>query len=217
MPAFTDKLQAQLTSILASFAQPVTLVTFTRPDDTDTRELVEELAALSGGRVAAELHDLERDRDEAQRYGIDKAPAIAVLGDASGRRDFGIRFFGVPRGYEFGALVEDMRMASAAEAGLSEQTRAVLAHLDAPLHIQVFVTPTCPYCPRAALLAHKLAIASDRITADAVDASEFPELAERYDVYGVPRTVINDTLHIEGAVAEAELMAELASFAEERL
>jgi Thioredoxin domain len=59
------------------------------------------------------------------------------------------------------------------------------------------------------LLAHKMAIANDWVTADAVDATEFPELADRYHVHGVPRTVANDAVHVEGAVPEAMLVAEL--------
>ncbi len=59
------------------------------------------------------------------------------------------------------------------------------------------------------MLAHKLAVASDWITAEMVEATEFPHLANRYQVYGVPRTVINEVIHIEGAVPETNLMAEL--------
>ena len=73
----------------------------------------------------------------------------------------------------------------------------------------VGTTPTCPYCPRAVLLAHQTAIASDWVTADAIDATEFPDLADRYHVHGVPRTVINDAVHIEGAVPEPALMSQL--------
>jgi predicted DsbA family dithiol-disulfide isomerase len=50
---------------------------------------------------------------------------------------------------------------------------------------------------------------SEWITADMVEATEFPHLANKYDVYGVPRTVINETLHIEGAVPEPMLVNEL--------
>jgi len=73
----------------------------------------------------------------------------------------------------------------------------------------VYVTPTCPYCPRAVLLAHKLALASDLVTADMVEATEFPHLANKYHVYGVPRTVINEVIHIEGAVPEGALLPQL--------
>ncbi len=59
------------------------------------------------------------------------------------------------------------------------------------------------------MLAHQIAIESDHVRADAVEATEFPYLADKYQVFGVPRTVINETIHVEGAVPEAMLMAEL--------
>jgi glutaredoxin len=68
--------------------------------------------------------------------------------------------------------------------------------------MQVFVTPTCPYCPRAVILAHHMALVSDKVTADMVEAQEFPEMAQKYKVMGVPRTVINEKHHQEGAAPE---------------
>jgi predicted DsbA family dithiol-disulfide isomerase len=59
------------------------------------------------------------------------------------------------------------------------------------------------------VLAHRLAMASDWIRADMVEATEFPHLANKYQVYGVPRTVINETIHIEGAVPEPMLVSRL--------
>jgi len=77
-----------------------------------------------------------------------------------------------------------------------------LEEIDRDVHIQVFVTPTCPYCPRSVVLAHKLALASEHIRADMVEAMEFPHLANRYSVMGVPRSVFNEKDFIEGAVPE---------------
>lgn len=205
-------LRADLQQFFAALPRPVTLLVFVRQgceSCTETQDIVEALASTSDGRVQVEVHDLDADPPEAARYGIDKTPAVAVLGGANGRQDFGIRFYGLPGGYEFSTLIEDIRMASQAATDLSAATLDVLAHLTAPLHLRVFVTPTCPYCPRAVLLAHKMAIASEFVTAEAVDASEFPELARSYHVHGVPRTIINDTVHVEGAVPEALLLTEL--------
>jgi protein-disulfide isomerase len=84
-----------------------------------------------------------------------------------------------------------------------------LGGITEPLHFQVFVTPTCPYCSQAVRLAHKLAIESDRIRADMVEAVEFPHLAIKYNVRGVPRIVINETIQIEGAIPEPMLMTQL--------
>ena len=59
------------------------------------------------------------------------------------------------------------------------------------------------------VLAHRMAMESEWITADMVEAAEFPHLANKYQVYGVPRTVINETIHIEGAVPEPVLVNKL--------
>jgi glutaredoxin len=100
-------------------------------------------------------------------------------------------------------------MVSHGTSDLAEGTVEVLSRVTVPVRLQVFVTPTCPYCPRAVRLAHKMAMASDWVTSNAVDATEFPDLAQRYQVYGVLKTVINETVHVEGAVPEARLMAQL--------
>jgi len=60
------------------------------------------------------------------------------------------------------------------------------------------------------MLAHQLAVESDMITSDMVEVSEFPHLATKYKVMGVPRTVIDETIHVEGAVPEPMLMREFA-------
>jgi glutaredoxin-like protein len=214
MSVLKPSLQAQIRELFEDLPSPVILSVFTS-DQTgcevceDTRQLAEELAFLSGGTVSAEVHDIAADAELARMYGVDKTPAIVVLNGAPSRQDYGIRFFGIPSGYEFGTLIEDIRMVSRGGAELAEPTLEMLSKLQTPLHIQVYVTPTCPYCPRAVLLAHKLALASDLVTADMVDASEFPELADKYGVYGVPRTVVNETLHIEGAVPETALVAQI--------
>jgi glutaredoxin-like protein len=225
MPVLKPSLQRQLRAALATLTSPVTLAVFIAGDGDastcdmcdDTRQLVEELAWQSDGKVSVEVHDLAGDAEAARRYAVERVPAVVVLGGGAERQDFGIRFFGIPSGYEFATLVEDIKMVSAAVApDLTPQTLDALSRLSAPLHLQVFVTPTCPYCPQAVLLAHKLALASPWVTADMVDASEFPDLADRHRVHAVPRTVINDTVHIEGAVPEAALVAELRPMLEAR-
>ena len=132
-----------------------------------------------------------------------------LLADGDPPADHGIKLYGVPAGYEFSTFIEDLRMLGAGQVTLSAETREALGRLTQPVHLQVFVTPTCPYCPRAVVLAHKLAMASPLVTADMVEATEFPHLANRYRVHGVPRTVINETIHVEGAVPEAALIAQL--------
>jgi len=168
-----------------------------------TAELVKELAELSD-RLSYEVVDVAQSPQVAELYGIDKVPALALLrGDGTDTR---VRYFGIPAGYEFATLVEDLVDVASGTTRLSEQSRSKLSLIHQPIHIQVFVTPTCPYCPKAVRLAHQYAMESPFIRADMVEALEFPELADRYGVYGVPKTVINDSEEIEGAVPESALL-----------
>jgi glutaredoxin-like protein len=188
---------------------PVKLLMFTQELECEycreTRMIAEEIAELSDS-ISVEVYNFVTDKEMAEQYGIDKIPAIAVLQGGDEPNDYGIRYYGIPSGYEFSSLIEDVMMVSHGESGLSEATKTQVAGLTEPVHIQVFVTPTCPYCTRAVRLAHQLALESDLIRADMVEAIEFPHLSMKYQVQGVPRTVINETVHIEGAVPEPMLM-----------
>jgi len=191
---------------------PVKLLMFTQELECEycreTRMIAEEIAELSDS-ISVEVYNFVTDKEMAEQYGIDKIPAIAVLQGGDEPNDYGIRYYGIPSGYEFSSLIEDVMMVSHGESGLSEATKTQVAGLTEPVHIQVFVTPTCPYCTRAVRLAHQLALESDLIRADMVEAIEFPHLSMKYQVQGVPRTVINETVHIEGAVPEPMLMTRL--------
>lgn len=187
---------------------PVKLVVFTQTIACDfcaqTEEIAHEVAELSD-KIAVEVYNFVTDKAVADQYGVDKIPATVVVGE----KDYGIRFYGIPAGYEFTSLIEDIMMVSVGDSGLSDATKESIAQIKEPVHIQVFVTPTCPYCPGAVLLAHKLAMESEHIVGDMVEATEFPHLAQKYNVMGVPRTVINEKTHIEGAAPEDMLVTQL--------
>lgn len=190
--------------------EPVKIVYFTQEMECQfceqTHELLQEVAELSD-KLSLEVYDFVKDKDKALQYRIDKIPATVI----EGKKDHGIRFFGVPSGYEFSTLLGSMIEVSTGESGLSEKTKSLIAKINTPVHIQVFVTPTCPYCPGAVSLAHKLALASDAIQGDMVEAIEFPHLAAKYGVMGVPKTVINDEIEFEGAVPEEIFVSHLMS------
>ena len=216
MSIIPAEIQKQVEEIFQALEGPVKLVMFTQDEGSksecslceDARLLVEDVAGLSD-KIELQVYDLVKDAEVAAKYNIEKVPAVAVMGGGNQPKDHGIRLFGIPSGYEFSSLIEDILLVSHGQSDLNSQTLVELKKLETPVHIQVFVTPTCPYCPQAVILAHRLALASDKITADMVEATEFPSLADRYQVYGVPRTVINDVVHIEGAVPETDLVAEL--------
>jgi glutaredoxin-like protein len=191
---------------------PVKLVIFTQQMECqyckETRMIAEEIADLSD-KISIEVHDFEKDKATAEQYNIDKIPAMAITKGGDQPKDYNIRLYGIPSGYEFSTLIEDIMMVARGDSGLTADTKAYVANLNKPLHLQVFVTPTCPYCPRAVILAHQLAFESDLITGDMVEAIEFPHLSMKYQVQGVPRTVINENVYLEGAAPEQMLMAKV--------
>ena len=121
--------------------KPVRLLFFTQTIACqfcrETGMILEEVAGLSD-RITVETYNFVTDKPVAEEYGIDKIPATVVMGE----KDYGIRFYGIPSGYEFTSLVEDIVDVSRGETGLSAESLEVLSRLEEPLHIQVFVTPT---------------------------------------------------------------------------
>lgn len=208
MPIIGDKEREHIAHILGDLAGPVTLHVFAHPEGctscADLRQLMEELAAISG-QMTLQVHDPETAQAEMEQYAIEKTPATAIIGS----RDYGVRFYGVPAGYEFAALLEDIVDISKGEVELGSRPRENLKKLSQPVHVQVFTTPTCPVCPNMVRLAHRLAIASDLVRADAVDLTEFPALADRYDILAVPVTLVNETLRVEGLVPEGKFVADI--------
>lgn len=208
----SEKDRTAIREMFEELVNPVRLVVFTEGSlqipgrqqcmyCQQTVQLVEELAELSD-RLTVEVVNFDVEKDKVEQYGIARIPAVAVVGE----KDYGVRYYGIPAGYEFSALLEDIIDVSKGTTDLSAETLEKLARIDEPVHIQVFVTPTCPYCPPAVRFAHKLAIHSDYVKADMVEAQEFPDLAQRYGVFGVPRTVINEDTHMEGAMPEQYAM-----------
>ena len=179
---------------------------------SETQQLLEEVTVLSD-RLELKIYDVQKDRELAARFHVTEAPAIVIAAKNGAEvTDLGIQFLGIPSGHEFSTLISDIQMVSKRETGLSAKTREFLRNLDTPLQLQVFVTPSCPYCPRAVVLAHQMAMENPRmIRAEGVEAMEFPELANRFNVHGVPQTVINAGAGIVvGAVPEQNLLAEIS-------
>ena len=164
----------------------------------ETRDLLEDLASLSN-QITLTVYDVHTESDRARDTGVSRVPTLVLRGAARGV----IRYLGIPAGLEFGTLLEDLAAVSRGTTMLNQESRTKLASLTKPVHVQVFVTPTCPYCPKVASLAHQAAVESGHVTADVVEISEFPDLAAQYHVRGVPKIVINDTVELVGAQPEA--------------
>jgi glutaredoxin-like protein len=186
---------------LAQLKENVRIINFTQELECefckDTRELLKDVNELSN-KISFESYDFVNDKEKVQEFNIDKIPATVVMGE----RDYGIRFYGIPAGYEFASLLEAIEMVGSGQPALSSHAVAKIRDINKPVRLQVFVTPTCPYCPAAVVTAHQLAMANPMITSDMVEATEFPHLSMKYNVRGVPRVVINEENQFEGALPE---------------
>jgi len=174
------------------------------PSCTDTEMILKELASLSD-RLHVEFLNPLTDPDRAEADGVDRVPAI-VISDGTHSR---VRFFGTPSGYEFSSLLTCLVDAGTGEPVLSEDTLGFLEELGTDLDVNVFVTPTCPHCPSAAVLASRMAAASEKVVSSVIEANEFQELSMKYGVQGVPRTVVNERFYAEGSLPEAMLVSAL--------
>jgi len=208
MSLLSERDRQTVQSHLAGLTHDVTLLFFTQtiaaPETAlIARQVVDEVAGLSD-RVSVEEVNLILDREKSAQYGIDRIPAIVLLRDGADTR---MRFLGAPAGYEFSSLIESIILAGTDDSGLTEESKQLIAEkATAPMDIKVFVTPTCPHCPRAVTLAHRMAVESPNISATCVEATEFHDLSRQYRVTGVPKTVASGGAEILGALPEEELV-----------
>ncbi len=115
-----------------------------------------------------------------------------VVGENLG---YTFRFLGTPYGHEASTIIEVIRILSQGKSSLAPKYQQALQRLDRDVKIQVFVTPSCPYCPQAAILAVQVMLANpQRVTVEVVEAQENPELSMRYQVSSVPQQVINGAM-----------------------
>ncbi len=168
----------------------------------ETQQLMEELASLSP-KVELEIIDIYAQSEETREAGIERIPAIVLGDDTRGSR---LKFYGIPMGHEFPTIIEGIKTLSRGVSPLSMDSRKKLKRVNHPVHIQVFVTPDCGFCPQVARLAHAIAMENRNIRSDVVEVSEFPSLGQMYGVRSVPQTVINEVIRVNGAVAEDDFI-----------
>jgi glutaredoxin-like protein len=145
MALLNTNIQKQVQQVFKSLENPVRLLLFTQGEGgalecqmcRDTRLLIEEVAALSD-KISLEPYDFVNDAKVAEEHGVDKIPALVVAGE----KDYGVRFYGIPSGYEFSSLIEGISAVSRRKPNLNKKTLQGLQRLNRPVHIQVYVTPT---------------------------------------------------------------------------
>lgn len=179
----------------------IDLVVFTSDDANckyckESVQLAEEVAETSP-KIKLTIYNFDKDKEAAAAYGVDKFPATIV--SRRDVKDGRVKYYGLPSGYEFGSLIEDVKNVSKWEADVSSKALEVIKKIDKPVTIKVYVTPTCPYCPKAVGTAHKFAILNENITGEMVESLEFDKEAEEAGVSSVPHIVINGEVEFVGA------------------
>jgi len=141
MPFLEEKDKDTIRDIFKELTNPVKLINFTQELECqfckETREIMEKVSALSD-KISLEVYNFQLDKEKVAQFRVDKIPATAVLGS----RDYGLRIYGIPSGYEFASFLETLVFVSKGESDLSQKTKDKMKTLTKPLHLQVFVTPT---------------------------------------------------------------------------
>jgi alkyl hydroperoxide reductase subunit AhpF len=136
----------QIKQVFAQMKEPVQLLFFGSRENcdycTEAQQLLEELAAVNE-KLSLITYDLQDNADVAAQFNVNRAPGIVIAAKNGDQIiDLGIQYSGIPSGHEFGVLINDIILVSGRDSGLSEPVREFLKHLEKPLHLQVFVTPT---------------------------------------------------------------------------
>jgi len=192
-------LQKQVQKILEPMKDKISIVLFTKAEDCEscepTLQIISEVAELSE-KIKVAVFDLDKDTAEVAKYNIEMAPSFVILDQNDDYK--GVKFNGIPAGHEFNSFLSALVEMSGVESEVPADFIERVAKIDKPINIKVFVTMSCPHCPGAVQKAHKLAMMNKNIVGEMIEAQTFYELSEKFNVSGVPKIVINDTLELVG-------------------
>ena len=177
-----------------------------------TLDLCELLRETSNGKIIVKVFWKEKDEEVFQKYFVNRVPSVLLYNGY-------IRYTGIPAGEEVRGLVETIIRLSTNDPGLNPQTIAELkTKLKGKAYVEVIVTPTCPYCPYAALEANMFAFASEgKVIADTVEALENSDIADMYGVTAVPTVAINGNVEFVGVPREDMLLKAILKHQKENI
>lgn len=189
----------QITEFLGDMQESLTMVLFTKQGTCDTcketRQLLEEVSALNDKLHFIEK-DVEKDATEAKLYDITLTPSFVIL-NAQGEYQ-GVKFNGIPAGHEINSFLSAILDVSGSKFEISPEVLKRIENIQKDVNIKVFVTLTCPHCPGAVQSAHRIAMLNKHVTGEMIEAQTFYELSQKFNVSGVPKIIINDTLELVG-------------------
>ena len=190
----------------------VRLVFFTRetycPYCNETSRLLKRLASITQ-KIKFDSYNFAIDDEKDQEYHVFDVPALAIIGE----KDYGIRYYGYPRGNELINFLDDIIYVSKGENTLKPEAAMKLARFTKPTQLKIFISRNCLFSLPLVRLAIKLAISNNAIEADIIHTDEFLELAEKYKVRGTPMTIINGDKSFYGTLDEGEYVNQIIKLA----
>ncbi|MGM0378471.1 MAG: protein disulfide oxidoreductase [Bacillota bacterium] len=199
MSLLNEEVKGQLSEVFEGLKNDVNLMVFTDKEDCDTceetRNFMDELSSITE-KINVEKYDVKESEDIREKYDIKRVPAITILD--KDKKDFGIKFYGIPAGHEINSLITGIMEVSGAGEDVPNDFLEKIKAIDKPIDIKVFVTLSCPHCPGAVAKAHKLALLNDNIEGAMIESQTFSQLAQKYEVQGVPKIVINEEHDLVG-------------------
>lgn len=194
-----EDVSKQIQKAIEPMKNPIKMVLFTKKGSCntcqETKQLLEEMSALND-KISIDFKDMDTDKADAEKYGIEYVPTFVVLNDKD--EYSGVKFQGIPAGHEINSFLSAIVYMSGVEYQLDQKVLDRIAKIDKPVDIKVFVTLSCPHCPGAVSTAHSLAMLNENVQASMIEAQTFQELSMKYKVSGVPKIIINDEFELLG-------------------
>jgi glutaredoxin-like protein len=169
-------------------------------------ELLKVLVDYSNGKLEVEEISTEENEDEAEKFNVERIPAILFV-DENDKEI--IRYLAHPTGSEFVPFLNSIQYFSGVRPYYADQ---IITHLKKikKSNMKIFITPTCPYCPATVPVLTLFSIVSKgKITSEIIDVNLNPDIGMKYDVQGVPHTVINEKDRIIGQFTPQDLLDKL--------
>ncbi len=221
----SEEFMEELRETLAEMVDPVEIEVFVGPnchtcDDTvKLMKAFEEAAPVRDGKKMIVLRIYDKSNPEHQKVfqerKVERIPTVLLI-------EGYIKYTGIPAGEEIRGLVETIMRISEGDSGLEDTTKEALADLKGQVYIETIVTPSCPYCPYAVLLANMFAYeawkqGSKAVISDTVEAYENPDIADKYGVMSVPAIAINGKMAFVGVPYEEDFLDYIKAASEGRL
>lgn len=188
---FDEETASALREIFRSFKRGLTDYLVTTSDRgmcatcAEAVHLVNELASIAGSALTFKRLDYSGDVREKLR--VRYLPAFIY--DTKKRN---VRYYGLPSGQEFAPFIYVHKYIANDELTISQAIVDSIEEIERPLHVKLFVTPECPYCPYVVDALNQMGIVNDLLLVETIEAFELPIEADVYRIFYVPAIVVND-------------------------